>query len=121
MTDNLQGSMGDAQWARLEGLRRPYRVLPPAAPGAVSYHVAMALTADHFGRQDLAQASLFAAAEATFEAECREIGEERWKADLHGLLAEAQKELLAAVSDDDVIWSATVRAHTLIVQAMAML
>lgn len=81
--DNLQTAMMDAEWARREGERRQYRVLPPAAPGAVSYHMALALVADRSGRDDLAQASLDAAEQAAveaeierYEADCRQIGEE---------------------------------------------
>lgn len=63
--DNLQTAMGEAQWARLEREKRPYRVLSPAAPGAVAYWLAMAMFADHAGgRTDLVQASLDAAREA---------------------------------------------------------
>ena len=62
--DNLQTAMGEAQWARLTATKRPYRVLPPEAPGAVSYWLLMALFADQAGRTDLAQVALDAAGEA---------------------------------------------------------
>lgn len=64
MTDNLQGSMGDAAWEARAAEKRPYRVLPPGAPGEVAYWMAMALFADMEARQDLVEAALVAAGEA---------------------------------------------------------
>ena len=55
MTDNLQGSMGDAAWEARAAEKRPYRVLSPGAPGEVAYWMAMALFADMEARQELVE------------------------------------------------------------------
>lgn len=64
---NLQGSMGDAAWEARAAEKRPYRVLPPGAPGEVAYWMAMALFADMEARQDLVEAALEMAAGAVVD------------------------------------------------------
>lgn len=66
--DNLQQAMGEAEWERRAAEQHSYRVLAPAAPGAVCYWMALALVADGEGRDDLVQPALDAAGEAAMGA-----------------------------------------------------
>ena len=60
----MQQSLNDAEWERRAAERQPYRVLAPAAPGAVCYWMALALVADGAGRDDLVQPALDEAGKA---------------------------------------------------------